>query len=175
MTRMAPGQPMWLVAAPPRKRRVMRWFAVALTTRDIAVRASRALRSISWRYRVQLWPITILLALLQVRVIASWHEPVTVATVGILAAATVVFYLRRKLDRRIEWVYALSCLAAAVLGATLVAALGRDSRPLNVCCVLGWWIGACIWWMHHRRCAPVTAPTDTFIERWVTRIAGGGP
>ncbi len=81
--------------------------------------ARRRRRGLGFRYRDQLWPIWWGLGLLVARVVGGGRLHTGRGGAGVPAgAAVVVFWVRRTLDRRREWAYALVCLTA-VAGARL--------------------------------------------------------
>lgn len=108
-----------------------------------------SVRSVNHRHRHVLYPLEIGVLLLLYRYVAADQPPSVVFALSMLVAAGVVYLLRRSLDRRVEWVYALSCLGAAILGLTLVSVVGLDNSTLNAFCVLAWGGASVIWWQHH--------------------------
>lgn len=94
-------------------------------------------------------PLLLLAFLVVARILVDGANPLGVVLSSLLGSAVVVFYLRRKLTRRAEWVYAGACLGAVTLGLTLVALIGTGDRVLNVASILGWAGAALAWWLHH--------------------------
>lgn len=134
-----------------------------------------SVRGINHRHRHVLYPLEIGVLLLIARQLASYQTPSVVFALSTLVAAGVVFSLRRSLDRRVEWVYALSCLGAAIFGLTLVSVAGLHNSTLNALDVLAWGTASAIWWQHHsiRTKKPADdkeALAEQFMERFATRI-----
>lgn len=125
-------------------------------------------RRVTFRYRALLRPVFLLAGLLLVRWWAAFTAPATVAVVTLLGCGAVVFHLRHRLDRRPEWVYAVSCLVAVEVGATATSAVGGGSRALNVVCVLAWAVGAVVWWAHHPVGAAAVKPP--ILDLWDAHI-----
>lgn len=135
-----------------------------------------SVRGVNHRHRHVLYPLEIGVLLLIARQLASYQPPSVVFALSTLVAVGVVFSLRRSLDRGAEWVYALSCLGAAILGLTLVSVVGLHHSMLNALCVLAWGSASAIWWQHHA-IRPTKKPADNkeaqaqvLMERWAERI-----
>lgn len=102
-----------------------------------------------FRYRDQLWPLVILGFLAIARLMADGANTPGVVLLCLFISAAVVFYLRRKLDRAKEWMYAGCCLGGASLGLILISLVGTDNRTLNAVSIIGGFGLALIWWCHH--------------------------
>lgn len=128
---------------------------------------------VRFRYRDQIWPLAILAVLALARLVVDGANPSSVLVTTLFISAAVVFYVRRKLTRTAEWIYAGSCLGAAVSGLTLVAMYGRDNHLLNGLSAVACIIGASIWWLHHEVRGASTISTSDLVNLWNQFIRDG--
>lgn len=139
--------------------------------------AGKVTRSVVFRGRAQLYPLGVLTALWVAGGMVSGRPVAGVVLLGLIAAGGVVFYLRRRLDRRAEQGYTLTLLAGGVVWLALAAAWGVTAVD-----GLLWTAGAVSalpWWWHHRdkgAPAPQPAQTSSVNDLWRQHIADkGGP
>ena len=104
---------------------------------------------------------------------ADGENPSSVLVATLFISAAVVFYVRRKLTRTTEWIYAGSCLGSAVLGLTLTAAYGRDNSSLNAFAAVAYIVGAGIWWLHHKVRGSDTVSSSNLVNLWRLHIRDG--
>jgi hypothetical protein len=123
-----------------------------------------------FRYRDQLWPLAILGILSIARLMADGANTPGVLLLCLFISAAVVFYLRRKLDRAKEWMYAGCCLGGASLGLILISLIGTDNRTLNATSIIGGFGLALIWWCHHEVRGWHGHSTSTLVNRWNAHI-----
>lgn len=132
------------------------------------------INAIRFRHRRQLWPLLILAALGVGGWLTQFGSLRSVVAIAILTAIGVVFHLRRRLNRREEWIYALCCLACA--GGWLVTKSVTDDRWPNAAGVMLWLVLSLRWWGHHMVRPHVQTPRAPIIELWNEHIRdGNGP
>jgi DNA segregation ATPase FtsK/SpoIIIE, S-DNA-T family len=114
---------------------------------------------LAWRYRSELAPLTLALALLAAGVVLHWQWPGWWQVVAAVAVAVglVVGELghRLGLDRPIERGYASAVTAAGGLWLAAATRLGPLRRPLLAILLAGVLVGGVPWWTHRRRRAKV--------------------
>lgn len=126
------------------------WVALRAVWRVLASAEFRAtVKGVLYRYRDQLWPLWVGLALALARWWAAGSPVPAVAAVVALTAVIVVFHVRRKLNRTVEWVYTAVCLVAVGGGLLFVSPAGTGVRWLNTASIVTWAGLSLIWWCHH--------------------------
>lgn len=131
-------------------------------------------RQVQYRYREQLWPLWILGILLLAGAIVPLAPAAGVAATSALASLGVLFHLRGKLERNVERMYAVSCLATASTWLTFTSALGSE-RVVNVPAVLAWAVASVVWWRHHQAGSTRPIVTATPIQDlWAANVAAKG-
>jgi len=123
---------------------------------------------LAWRYRSELAPLYLALALLAAglvlhRWLPGWWP--VVAAVGTAAAAILgLLGYRLGLDRQAEQAYAAGAIAVAALWLAAAAWYGPFRRPLLLAWLAGLLAGGVPWWWHRRRRAKVRVLRA--VERW---------
>jgi hypothetical protein len=147
--------------------------------------AWKQLRSLPWadiratanatrfRYRDQLWPLVILAVVALARFMVDGANPSSILVATLFISVAIVFYLRRKLDRTTEWIYAGACLGSEILGLTLTAMYGLDDYRLNAFDSVSYIVLAGIWWMHHEVRGVPKMSTSNLVNLWNCHIRDG--
>ncbi len=135
---------------------------------DLPALAGAALARLAWRYRSELAPLAVAVALAAA---GGWlHAAHPGAAVPVLAAslaaagAALAFGARAGLARPAERAYAGAVLLAGGAWLALAAAIGPLSAPLPAALGIGGLVLAVPWWAHRRRRAKVRV--DRTLAAW---------
>jgi S-DNA-T family DNA segregation ATPase FtsK/SpoIIIE len=150
---------------------------------DTRSRPLRALARLGWRYRSELAPLWLALAIFAAGVIgrlalvgqSAWW-PLLGLNLATIATAELLWQQghRLGLDRPIERAYAATVALAAGLWLALAVAVGPLASPLPLAWLLASLAASVPWWAHHRRRAKVRVVRA--VQRWATHadLAGLG-
>lgn len=147
----------------------MKWAVLGAIMFLRALFTSELSRSLRWRYRDYLPPIGIGIALELLDFIVNGYSVWYIAGGCLIVSAVTSIYLKGKLNRSVEWIYAGSCMAAVTIWLCTQAS-EPWSPSVGLFGVLAWSGSAIIWWLHHKVRPWEGIAKSNIVERWNTYI-----